>query len=452
MAKKVLTYKEVNSRLGSSLPSTNKGCKKSKALEAGSKDMHPTWDSNRLIVYVEQDVVRYTITFKVKHTGELISTIEVVEGGTITKPTPPSLEGYHFVGWSPEVPKKARKNGTYYAVYSTDEIPENALRYFTTVAKGDGSITFNVSSATDADHPTWGVVDEVSYRVWDGVTMDENDLPAYGEWTTFQNPKGQSIVVPNLHNKYEVEWRGLSSGYGIGYHQGEYSYFSSTCNMDIKNNPLTLLYNKDVDTIEDISKMWRLNSNSSYCFCGLFAGCITLTSASDLYFPTYLDSGEHHFCDFFRDCTNLTTASFKCGKREGTMLDSCYERMFLGCSNLTTPPELPAMNLGYACYQAMFSGCTSLTTAPKLPATTLAISCYDRMFGSYSYYTGDYPACTSLTKIEMSAPYTNDWDGVFQHPLRNWAAGITQSGTFVGDSAWIDDTTIPGNLPSTWKS
>ena len=51
----------------------------------------------------------------------------------------------------------------------------------------------------------------------------------------------------------------------------------------------------------------------------------------------------------------------------------------------------------------------------------------------------------------MAAPYTHDWDGVTQHPLRNWADGITQTGTFVGDNDWIDDSSIPGNLPASWK-
>lgn len=432
-------------------------------------------DATYTLIYEEDTpATRYTIEFRVpndpkygSYANQLIgNTQSLVEGEAIVDPrsSAPVITynniTYHFVDWKERVPKYATSSATYHAVYSEDEIPGSALRYFTTVAKGNGSITFHVSDGVDPDpnHSTWGVVNEVSYRVWDG-SETPGGQKIYSNWTTVSNPKGQDITVPNLQNGYEVEWRGNSSGYGIGYYDGteehalscQYSYFSSTCNMSIKNNLLTLLYNADADTISDIDDLWHLDSNSSYCFCGLFAGCTTLTSAEDLYFPTYLDSGEHHFCDFFRDCTNLTTASFKCAKQDGTMLDSCYERMFLGCSSLTTPPELPAMNLGAHCYQAMFSGCTSLVNAPVLPATTLATGCYDRMFGSYEYYTGNYPACTSLARIQMAAPYTHDWDGVTQHPLRNWAAGITQTGTFVGDNDWIDDSSIPGNLPASWK-
>ena len=38
--------------------------------------------------------------------------------------------------------------------------------------------------------------------------------------------------------------------------------------------------------------------------------------------------------------------------------------MFSLCSNLTTPPELPATTLESCCYGYMFAGCTSLSKYP----------------------------------------------------------------------------------------
>lgn len=38
--------------------------------------------------------------------------------------------------------------------------------------------------------------------------------------------------------------------------------------------------------------------------------------------------------------------------------------MFGKCPNLTTPPALPAKEVGEYGYRQMFSGCTSLTAAP----------------------------------------------------------------------------------------
>ncbi|MDO4957239.1 MAG: hypothetical protein Q4E60_09515, partial [Bacteroidales bacterium] len=63
-----------------------------------------------------------------------------------------------------------------------------------------------------------------------------------------------------------------------------------------------------------------------------------------------------------------------------TLTPSCYCGMFYGCTSLTSAPELPATTLTPSCYNVMFVYCTSLTSAPELPATTLTPSCYCGMF------------------------------------------------------------------------
>ena len=80
----------------------------------------------------------------------------------------------------------------------------------------------------------------------------------------------------------------------------------------------------------------------------------------------------------------------------------CYNAMFNGCANLTTPPALPATTLAGNCYLYMFAGCTSLTSAPSLPATTLASYCYSSMFRD----------CTSLTSAP-SLPATTLAEGCY---------------------------------------
>lgn len=57
-----------------------------------------------------------------------------------------------------------------------------------------------------------------------------------------------------------------------------------------------------------------------------------------------------------------------------------FEKLFVDCTGMTTPPELPATTLRKFCYDSMFYGCTSLTSMPELPATTLANNCYSNMF------------------------------------------------------------------------
>lgn len=83
----------------------------------------------------------------------------------------------------------------------------------------------------------------------------------------------------------------------------------------------------------------------------------------------------------FNGCANLTTPP---ALPATTLAGDCYSNMFEGCSDLIKAPELPATTLANYCYSSMFSGCTSLTSAPSLPATTLADGCYKDMFSGCS--------------------------------------------------------------------
>lgn len=46
---------------------------------------------------------------------------------------------------------------------------------------------------------------------------------------------------------------------------------------------------------------------------------------------------------------------------------NCYMEMFMGCTSLTSAPELPATVLEDKCYFRMFYGCTSLASLPSYP-------------------------------------------------------------------------------------
>ena len=121
--------------------------------------------------------------------------------------------------------------------------------------------------------------------------------------------------------------------------------------------------------------------SNNYCYCHLFEGCRSLTTAPALPATTL---ARNCYYDMFRDCTSLTMAP---ALPATTLASDCYESMFEGCRSLTMAPSLPATTLASYCYENMFKDCTSLTTAPALPATTLASGCYNYMFYG----------CTSLT-------------------------------------------------------
>lgn len=132
-----------------------------------------------------------------------------------------------------------------------------------------------------------------------------------------------------------------------------------------------------------LDKTGELLSVTDYCYNKLFYGCTSLTTVPKLPATTLA-----HYCygNMFNGCSNLTTAP----KLPATTLASnCYYCMFWGCTSLTTAPALPATTLASECYAAMFNDCISLTTAPALPATTLADWCYNTMFYG----------CASLTTV-----------------------------------------------------
>ena len=137
------------------------------------------------------------------------------------------------------------------------------------------------------------------------------------------------------------------------------------------------------------SIMYLLDENGSdsatmgpYCFSNLFIGCTSLTTAPEL--PATSVSSYGYYA-MFNGCTSLITTP----ELPATTLEThCYDSMFKDCTSLTSAPELPSTALAYYCYAHMFEGCNSLTTVSDLPATTLAEGCYQNIF----------EGCTSLTQ------------------------------------------------------
>ena len=107
----------------------------------------------------------------------------------------------------------------------------------------------------------------------------------------------------------------------------------------------------------------------------------------------------------------------------------------MGCTSLTTAPNLPATTLASYCYQNMFRSCQSLKTAPELPTTTLAKYCYENMFYG----------CTSLNYIKCLATNISA-----TNCKKNWVNGVASTGTFVKASSMTGWTTGVNGIPSGW--
>ena len=154
----------------------------------------------------------------------------------------------------------------------------------------------------------------------------------------------------------------------------------SDCHNITFGNNTPVFCTGDIRTLVDWENYATANTENAR-FCNLFSGCTQLTSAPAL--PA-INLADGCYSYMFYGCESLTSAP----KLPAINLaDGCYYMMFSGCTQLTSAPELPATSLAYNCYAEMFYGCESLTSAPALPATNLAESCYYMMFYG----------CTSLT-------------------------------------------------------
>lgn len=191
------------------------------------------------------------------------------------------------------------------------------------------------------------------------------------------------------------------------------------------------------------------------CYEKMFKGCTGLTSAPELPATTLADQC---YAYMFDGCTGLTAAP----ELPATTLNGeCYYSMFSGCTGLTVAPALPAETLAIRCYAYMFKGCTSLTAAPVLPATTLANDCYWFMFEN----------CTGLTaapELPATTLVGSCYQGMFKncsnlnyikclatnisasYCTQNWVQGVSSTGTFVKDPSMTRWTTGNNGIPSGW--
>ena len=299
-----------------------------------------------------------------------------------------------------------------------------AETYFTTVAREDGTISFNIWKSMGTAYIT-----SISYSMDNGET-----------WTTTANQdnKSENLVIDvNVNTGDKVLWKGIANQLGY-YDEDDYddyvgSFFSSDCEFDTKGNVMSLLYGdnfKGQTTINEDYAFCRLfydydgektcsiinakdmslpaTTLADYCYSDMFNGCTSLTTAPELP-ATTLTNGC--YCAMFRNCTSLTTAP---ELPATTLANTCYNNMFNGCTSLTTAPELPATILANNCYSYMFFGCTSLTTVPELPATTLTRWCYGAMLSG----------CTSLVNAP-ELPATTLADYCYYDMFQNCTSLVT---------------------------
>ena len=167
--------------------------------------------------------------------------------------------------------------------------------------------------------------------------------------------------------------------------------FATATTLSVNNTFYRLFYENT--TLTDASGLLLpATTLVESCYDQMFMNCTALTTAPVLPATTLVKKCYYRM---FYNCTALTAAP----ELPATKLAAeCYNQMFRLCTSLTAAPELPATELASNCYRSMFMGCTALTTAPVLPATTLVENCYYQMFTN----------CTGLTTVPSDRPARHD--------------------------------------------
>lgn len=197
-------------------------------------------------------------------------------------------------------------------------------------------------------------------------------------WTEYRaGTSSNHTTIATLNAGQKVLVKGLNPSYsgGVGNY---YNFFAGHSSYVVYGNIMSLVSG---DTFAYANTL-----TESYNFYSLFLQNTHLESAENLVLPA------------------------------AELAQGCYMRMFGGCSNLTTAPELPATMLAVNCYNGMFQYCTSLTTAPDLLAPVSEWGCYDYMFAR----------CSSLNYIKCLLEYPTQLV-----TFSAWVDGVAQNGTFV---------------------
>ena len=133
-------------------------------------------------------------------------------------------------------------------------LKDYSKEYLTTVARENGTISFNIWKSMGTD-----MITSISYSTDNGET-----------WTTTANQDNKSehlVIDVNVNTGDKVLWKGIANQLGY-YDEDDYgdnvgSFFSSDCEFDAKGNVMSLLYGDNFNGQTTI--------NEDFAFCCLFS-------------------------------------------------------------------------------------------------------------------------------------------------------------------------------------
>lgn len=348
--------------------------------------------------------------------------------------------------------------------------------YFTTVARSNGAIGFKGGSY---EKRYWDeeLQDEVSVNVDAHIYYSTDSGQT---WSSSTNPSVNVSSGDVVMWKCDVETNWVDyEGYADNYN-GDSALVPliadnnvTTANYDVQGNIMSLIYGNNFSGQTNLQPTFEVyagydeddgegemvpvmtEATFSFAFRHMFGdlegsdGNNHLISAENLVLPTTAMT-SYCYWGMFQGCLSLTQAPSVLPAT--TLAEFCYMEMFQGCSSLTQAPVLPATTLEEECYSCMFADCETLETAPDLPATTLVSGCYGMML--YNCYQLNYikMLATDISAynclynwVENAGGYT-DWDEDLQEDV--WVPN--DGATFVKAASM---TTLPSGvsgIPDGW--
>lgn len=156
-------------------------------------------------------------------------------------------------------------------------------------------------------------------------------------WNIFYNSKGttKDITTLNTEEKVIIKCNAVNNRLATAWNN--YNSFRGSKKFKVYGNSMSLLWGDNFITHPEFK------TSSTHNLCGLFYESTNLIDASDLILPAL------------------------------TLMESCYNGMFRGCSNLVNGPKLlPALDVPKDGYSSMFEGCVKLIEGPEIDAITVS--------------------------------------------------------------------------------
>lgn len=220
--------------------------------------------------------------------------------------------------------------------------------------------------------------DSLVYSLDGGTTWQQisqwSDNDDGGTYTgyIYVNSGGTAMFKTTVNHDPDWDYSYYNTRFGNGWGEGTFT---------VRGNPLSLHY----------TNYWNVFAYKDYEFHNLFFEFTGLTSAEGL----VLD------CD--------------------TVPDYCFERMFMWCYDLVTPPLIPATTIGAYGYHSMFEN-TGLTATPVIQNVSYTNGSFNAMFCD----------CHNLT--QFTCLIEGDFTDLENEITNYWTRGVASEGTFYKSS------------------